>query len=36
MSIAEMTGGATTEVTILGSLFVNGKAELTPQRALPP
>jgi hypothetical protein len=33
MSIAEMPGGSTTEVAILGSLFGNGKAELTPQRA---
>ena len=33
MSTAEMYGGATSEVAILGRLFLNGKAALTPQRA---
>jgi hypothetical protein len=33
MSTAEMPGAATSEVAILGRLFLNGKAELTPQRA---
>lgn len=32
MSLAEIASGSS-EVEILGRLFVNGKAELTPQRA---
>jgi hypothetical protein len=33
MSIVEMPAGATSEVAILGRLFLNGNAELTPPRA---